>query len=114
MAVLAEALRRRGDVGRAHSVATAGLAATREAGYRFGMGLALRTLGQIADTSGDRDQAAAFLVAAIETFQSMPARLDLARTRRLLGELYLRDGDTRGADLVEEATRELDALGLPA
>jgi hypothetical protein len=70
-----------------------GLELARRIQYPWGIGLAERTLGRIAHTSGDLVEAEMHLQDALATFDAMPARYDLARTHLDLASLAHTQGN---------------------
>jgi tetratricopeptide (TPR) repeat protein len=112
--VLAEAYLAAGDTGRAHEAASRGLSLAREAAFPYGLGLAVRALGRLARARGLRDEAARLLGEALDTFRTIDARYEQARTCLDLAALAAArdDAGARQAHLAE-ARRLFQALGIP-
>jgi hypothetical protein len=69
-----------GHLEQAQDVASQGLAIAQDIKFLFGVGLAQRTLGRIAHTRGSQTEAEHYLQDAMETFLSIAARYEFART----------------------------------
>ena len=65
--------------------------------YRFGLGWAQRALGRIALAGGRSAEAAEHLAQAVQTFGSMRARFELARTQLDLARALHAQGDGKAA-----------------
>jgi DNA-binding CsgD family transcriptional regulator/tetratricopeptide (TPR) repeat protein len=77
-------------------------------------GAADRYLGMLASTLGDADRASSHFEAALELNRRMGARTWLAHTYYEYGRMLLRGTDrTRGAQLLAEAGRLAEAIGMP-
>jgi tetratricopeptide (TPR) repeat protein len=85
-AVLAEALLVDKQIEPADHMARQGLAICQETSYPYGVGLAQRSLGRIAQAKGEDRTAAQFLHEALHTFTTLQARYEMARTHLLLAE----------------------------
>jgi class 3 adenylate cyclase/tetratricopeptide (TPR) repeat protein len=110
---IAEAYLLAGDPIRAREEAGQGLQISLETGFTWAVGLAQRALGYIARASGDWDEAGQLLGEALDTFQSMGARFDAARTHLALAALADdRDEAALAATHRETAGRLLTELGL--
>jgi tetratricopeptide (TPR) repeat protein len=96
-ASLAEAYRLMGDVEKAQRLIQRGLEITRGARYSFGVGYGERILGRIALATNALDEAESQLTAARETFETMGADFEVARTRLELAELAGRRGNRERA-----------------
>jgi class 3 adenylate cyclase/DNA-binding winged helix-turn-helix (wHTH) protein/tetratricopeptide (TPR) repeat protein len=92
-AVLAEALLLDKQIEPADHMARQGLAICQETSYPYGVGLAQRSLGRIAQAKGDDLTAAQFLHEALHTFITLQARYELARTHLLLAEFAHQQGN---------------------
>ena len=84
---LGEAYLQSGDLERARELATRGLETTRESGHRYATGEASRALGQIAQARGELAEAETHLLAALDAFTAIEARVEIGRTRLALAEL---------------------------
>jgi hypothetical protein len=87
LATLGEALLANNQLEHARLMARQGLEICHEISYPYGVGLAQRTLGKIAQASGDYPVAAHYLADALQTFTSLQTRYEIARTHLLLAEL---------------------------
>jgi tetratricopeptide (TPR) repeat protein len=94
---LGEAYRMNNQLRKAGELAMQGLELARRIKYPWGSGLAQRTLGRIAHTSGTLTAAATYLQQALATFDAMPARYDLARTHLDLASLAHTQGNRDAA-----------------
>ena len=84
---LGEAYRMNNQLEQAQDLSMQGLELARRIKYPWGIGLAQGTLGRIAHTSGNLAAAATYLQHALDTFDAMQARYDLARTHLDLASL---------------------------
>ena len=87
MAILAEALLVGKQLEAAYHLALQGLEISQETSYPYGIGIAQRVLGRIAQARGDYPSAAQHLHEALHTFTTLHARYEIARTHLLLAEL---------------------------
>ena len=114
LALLGEAHLMAGQLDRAVEFADEGVRICKEVRYQYGLSWALRALGRIAMAQGSLSQAEINLTAALDTFTSIEARAEAARTHGALAELARvrsdRDGITRH---FAEAHRLCTALALP-
>jgi tetratricopeptide (TPR) repeat protein len=94
---LGEAYRADGQIQQAWDRARQGLALATEASNPWGAALAQCALGRIAQTSGDLVEAEARLQEALETFASIQARYQLARTHLDLASLAHAQGNQHTA-----------------
>jgi tetratricopeptide (TPR) repeat protein len=130
LTVLAEAHRLAGASDRARTLSARGLEVARAAGNSFAVGWAQRTMGRIARSRSIFPAAEAHLAEALETFGSITARFEAARTHLDLAELTATRGglDAAAAHLkqargiftslrvstyVERTAACATALGLP-
>jgi hypothetical protein len=81
LALLSEAVREKGESGRARRMATDALRCCERSQFPLGVGLAHRALGRALLAQGDMAEEAAALARACETFAAIEARYELARTR---------------------------------
>jgi tetratricopeptide (TPR) repeat protein len=77
----------------AHHMARQGLEICQETAYPYGVGLAQRVLGRIAQDRGDYPGAAQHLHEALDTFTTLHAQYEIARIHLLLAELAHRQGN---------------------
>jgi tetratricopeptide (TPR) repeat protein len=84
---LGEAYRMHNQLEQAQALAVQGYEFAHRIKYPWGIGLAQRTLGRIAHTSGNLAEAALHLQDAVVTFEGMQAQYDLARTQLDLAAL---------------------------
>jgi class 3 adenylate cyclase/tetratricopeptide (TPR) repeat protein len=84
---LGEAYRADGQIEKARDLALQGFQLAQDAEHPWGVALAQRTLGRIAHTSGNLTEAENDLKNAMETFSSIEARYELARTHLDLAAL---------------------------
>ena len=90
---LSEAFLLNGQIEKALQLASQGLEITRPVKDWYGVGLAQRALGRIAQASGRLSQAEMHLKEAIETFASIPARFEVGRTYLSLAEVAHAQGN---------------------
>jgi DNA-binding NtrC family response regulator/tetratricopeptide (TPR) repeat protein len=113
-AVLAEASLRDGHPERAGALAGEAARLTREAGFRYGVGVAERALGRVAQAAGDAAAAERHLATALETFGAIEARAESAVTLLELAGVVRAGGDRAAAARhVAEAQTIARALGVP-
>jgi tetratricopeptide (TPR) repeat protein len=111
---LAEAYLRTERAGEAAELAEEALEVTRESGFRYGIVLANRALGQIARGRGRDSEAEDHLREALAGFQSLQVPFETARTRLDLALLAHGRGDAaQAATQLAEAHRDFVALGVP-
>jgi DNA-binding SARP family transcriptional activator len=111
---LGEAYLQTGDLERARELATRGMETTRESGHRYATAEASRTLGRIAQAGGELAGAETHLLAALDAFTAIEARVEIGRTRLVLAQLAhdrARPGDV--AAHLQEAYRLFGALRVP-
>ena len=84
---LGEAYRANQQMDQARDLTTQGLAQAREIEHWWGVGLAQRTLGRIAQDTGETAGAAIHLQDALATFSSIHSQFELARTYLALAAL---------------------------
>jgi tetratricopeptide (TPR) repeat protein len=84
--MLGEAHLLNGDIEKAHGFVLQGLHLASEMKYSFGIAWAHRALGRIAQARGQLTPAETHLTAAFETFTSVEARFEMARTQLTLAE----------------------------
>lgn len=111
-AFLAEAYLRSGWPDEARDFAHEALAVTEGVRFRYGSGIAQRTLGRIALAEGGSEEAAAWLQEALESFQSIQAPFEAGRTRLDLARLA-GAGSAGAAAELGEARRIFTDLRLP-
>jgi len=111
LTLLAEARLFSGDVEGARGAATAGLEMTLAVAHRHGAAWAHRTLARIADAAGKPADADAHYRAACETFASIDARFEQARTHLEIGEAAAIAGRLDAGRAALDETRRL-AAGL--
>jgi DNA-binding SARP family transcriptional activator len=128
-ALLSEAYLTKGEVQRAHDLATRACAIAPASGFSVAVGYAERATALVAIARGERDQGEARLRCAIQTFASVDARCQVARSRLALAEVLAarnardearaelrgaRDAfrEMQAARLVERAERWADAVGV--
>ena len=97
MSYLGEAYLLHGDRAKAYDLGCQALTMNTDLGFAWGIGLAQRTLGRIAHTSGNLAEAARHLQDARATFDAMEARYDLARTHLDLASLASTQGNQDAA-----------------
>jgi tetratricopeptide (TPR) repeat protein len=109
---LAEAYYVSGQFERAHDVASQNLALAQEVQFPYAVGLVQRVLGCLAHASNDLADAARWLRAALNTFESSHMNFEVARTRLDLARLELDRGERFTADAELASARSLfGALG---
>jgi len=111
-AFLAEAYLRSGQPEEARDFAHEALAVTEGVRFQYGSGIAQRALGRIAQEEGNAEAAAAWLHEALESFRSIQAPFEAARTRLDLARLAGR-GSAAAAMELGEARRIFTGLRLP-
>jgi tetratricopeptide (TPR) repeat protein len=109
-AVLAEALLVDKHLEPAEHMARQGLEICQETSYPYGIGLAQRSLGRIAQAKGDDLAAAQFLHEALHTFTTLQARYELARTHLLLAEFAQQQGNREALTTHLSTARQLFQL----
>ena len=87
MALLGEALLVSKQLEPAYHLALQGLESSQEIFHPYGIGIAQRVLGRIAQARGDYPTAAQHLHEALQTFTTLHAQYEIARTHLLLAEL---------------------------
>jgi tetratricopeptide (TPR) repeat protein len=112
--LLGEAARLSGDSERAQALAAEGIEILRPAQYWYAIGFARRTLGRIAAARGELSRADALFGEALETFSSIGAEFERARTGLEIAALAFerRDEQAARAHLVE-AHGAFRALAVP-
>ena len=111
---LAEALRQAGQVERAQKVATEALALGRETRSPYILAWARRVLGDIALAEAAHSEAETHLAASHDTFVTMHARFEAARTRlSQAGLAHARGEDQAAAGLLAEARDTFIDLAAP-
>jgi tetratricopeptide (TPR) repeat protein len=90
----------------ARRLAEQGLTNTKAAKFLYGVGLARRTLGQVALAEGDREAAARDLGQALEEFLRLRVPFEVARTHLDLAALCHGRGDHQGLSIHLQAARE--------
>jgi len=86
-----------------------------ETPYRTGIAWSQRTLGSIAQATGDLAAVGRYLSASLTTFAAMSARFEVGRTHLALAELAQRQSQREAAPLhVTEAYHQCTTLGVPA
>jgi DNA-binding SARP family transcriptional activator len=111
---LGEAYLQAGDLERARELATRGLETTRESGHRYATAEARRILGRVAQARGELAEAETHLLAALDGFTAIEARVEIGRTHLALAQL-VHDQARPGAvvDHLAAAHRLFGALRLP-
>lgn len=114
-AFLAEALLLAGaPVTEARELALQALTATQSSGFRYGTGLAQRSLGRIALAAGERSEAELRLGEAVESFRAIRAPFEVGRTLLDLALLAHSGGDSgEAARCLGEAYRLFTELRVP-
>jgi tetratricopeptide (TPR) repeat protein len=114
LAALSEARLAAGQPEAAEPPALEALRLAQEVTFGYGLGLAQRALGQIAAARGDAARARVWLDEAVQTFDAMMARVEVARARLALAEVAHLDGDAAEADrLLRAARADFAAVGAP-
>ena len=114
LALLGEAHRMAGQLDRAVDFAEQGVRICKDARYQYGLSWALRALGRIAIARGALSEAEINLLQALDTFRSIEARAEAARTHVTLAELARVRSDPDGIDRhLTEALRLCTALAIP-
>jgi tetratricopeptide (TPR) repeat protein len=90
---LSEAYFFSGDREKARELGLQGLAMARDIDFPYSTGLAQRVLGRIAQAGGAFAEAETYLKEALQTFASIQARFEVARTHLDLAQLAHRRGD---------------------
>lgn len=113
LAFRAEAERLAGALPAAVASVARGVEVTREAGYRYGLGWALRVQARVARDSGDQAGAGVSMAQATDTFAAMLATYEEARSQ-LEHATWLAEDDRPDAALrlARRAEAALQALGL--
>ncbi|HKI01918.1 MAG TPA: adenylate/guanylate cyclase domain-containing protein [Thermoanaerobaculia bacterium] len=96
----------------AWDLAQEALTITEGVGFRYGSGMAQRALGRIAWAAGDREGAETWLGQALESFRSIQAPFEMARTRLELA-LAAGAGSAEAGRQLAEARRIFTELRLP-
>ncbi len=113
-AYLAEAYLHAGRPAEAAERAAEALAVAGEVGFRYGAGLAQRALGRIAQSAGDLDEADRRFVEALESFLSVQAPFEVARTRLDRAAVAFSRGDCLAAvEQLDQARRQFRELEVP-
>ena len=111
-AFLAKVLLLAGHAADARDLAREALAITEKVGFRYGSGMAHRALGRIARKAGPASEAEVWFREALESFRSIQALFEVARTRLDLALLAGADSEAAALQL-GEARRLFAELGLP-
>ena len=111
-AFLAEAYLLADRSGEALDLSREALTITEGVGFRYGSGMAQRALGRIAHAARDREGAETWLNQALESFRSIQAPFEMARTRLELA-LVAGAGTTEAGRHLAEARRMFSELRLP-
>lgn len=109
-AFLAEAFLLSGHPKKARKIAAEALATTEGINFRYGNGMVQRALGRIARAGGDTETARTWLKEALESFRSIQARFEVARTQMDLAVLASAE---EAARQIGEARRIFLSLKLP-
>jgi class 3 adenylate cyclase/tetratricopeptide (TPR) repeat protein len=113
-AFLGEALLASQQIDQAQHMASQALEISQAISYPYGMGLAQRVLGRIAQTGSDSHTAAQRLHEALRTFTALHGQYDMARTHLLLAELAHRQGNRDTGTLhLSEAHRLFQRMHVP-
>jgi tetratricopeptide (TPR) repeat protein len=103
-----------GRIESASELTARGLQITREAGYRYAVGWAMRALGRVRRAQADLADAEHHLAGALAVFAEIGARFEAARTRLDLAAIAQERGDPRsGAEHIADARRAFEALDVP-
>lgn len=114
LALLGEAYLLNGDLDQAEDFARQGLEIGKEARYQYGFGAAQRALGRIAQARGALAEARTHFAAALDTFASVDARFEEARTHLAQALLARAEDDVgRMTRHLEEARRLFKSLRIP-
>ena len=114
MAYLAEAQLLMGSLDQAAALAQQALEETTATRYRHAVGYAWRAVGLVAAARGDYRGAERALTEAIDTWKSVPARFELARTHMVLAEVAEAMGSGDAAKRYRsEGEANFIAIGLP-
>lgn len=90
------------------------LVASEGSNFRYGVGLAQRTLGRIATRDGGREEAEAWLCRALESFTAIAAPFEMGRTRLDLAlSAHARGDSGEAARQLREAHRLFVELRVP-
>jgi class 3 adenylate cyclase/tetratricopeptide (TPR) repeat protein len=111
-AFLAEAYLLSGRPAEARQLAGEALATTEGVKFRYGSGMAQRALGRIARADGDPEGAKTWFEEALESFRSIQAPFEVARTRLELA-LLAGAGSEEAARQLGEARRIFAELRVP-
>jgi ATP/maltotriose-dependent transcriptional regulator MalT len=104
---LADGVRRLGDLDRGAQLAQSALDLNRQLEFWWAAGWAERVLGHIARERGDRRAARDRVGGALETYRSIHARFEMARTLLALSELADDHGDEAPVERQLREAREL-------
>jgi DNA-binding NtrC family response regulator/tetratricopeptide (TPR) repeat protein/class 3 adenylate cyclase len=114
LALLGEAYRMAGQLDRAVEFAEQGVRICRDVRYQYGLSWALRVLGRIKMTRESLSEAETHLLEALDTFTSIEARAEAARTHVALAELGRVRSDHDGiVRHLTQALRLCTALAIP-
>jgi tetratricopeptide (TPR) repeat protein len=114
LALLGEAYRMAGQLDRAVEFAEQGVRICRDVRYQYGLSWALRVLGCIKMTRESLSEAETHLLEALDTFTSIEARAEAARTHVALAELARFRSDHDGiVRHLTQALRLCTALAIP-
>ena len=111
-AFLADAWLFSGRPAEARKLAGEALATTESVKFRYGSGMAQRALGRIVQADGDPERAKAWFEKALESFRSIQAPFEVARTRLDLA-LLAGSGSEEAARQLGEARRIFAELRVP-
>ena len=92
-ASLSEALLADKQCAQAYQAAYEGLEVSQQAHYLYGVGLAQRALGRLAQTEADYEAAVQYLQKALGTFNAIQVQYEVARTHLCLAEIAQLQGD---------------------
>jgi len=113
-ALLGEAWLRCDNVAQARELGRQGLAITQEVQFAYGVGVAQRLLGRVAQADGAHAEAETYFHAALQTFTAMSARFEVGRTHMALADLaYARQNRVAAVQHLDEAHRLFVALQVP-
>ena len=114
LALLGEAHLMAGPLDRAAEFAGQAVRVCKDVGYSYGLSWGLRALGRIALARESLSEAETLLTAALQTFRSIEARPEEARTHVALAELARARNDRDGiTSHLTEALRLCEALAIP-